>query len=285
MTREKQFLAQLPVIESVIGWVCARHGLRGADAEDFASAVKTRFIEHDYDVLARFEGRSSLKTYLAVVVNRLYLDFQVRRFGKWRPSAEARRLGPVALRLERLLHRDGMSFDEACGVLKSDPQVAETRDELYALSLRVPPRPGRRGASAAEAAPEIVVPATDRHERQALADHAFATIRGSFARLPARDRLFLRLHFESGFTVAEAARALGEDQKALYRKREALLKGLRADLSAAGIGAQDGRELLSTLDWEAALSGEEPESPSVRETSGSRPSMKADGTRSPTGEW
>jgi DNA-directed RNA polymerase specialized sigma24 family protein len=99
MTREQLFLEQLAVIERVIGWVCSRHGLRGADAEDFASAVKTRLIENDYEVLGRFEGRSSLKTYLASVVNRLYLDFQVQRFGKWRPSAEARRLGTVALRL------------------------------------------------------------------------------------------------------------------------------------------------------------------------------------------
>lgn len=282
MTREQQFLAQLPVIDKVIGWVCARRGLRGADAEDFASAVRTRLIENDYEILARFEGRSSLKTYLAVVVNRLYLDFQVRRFGKWRASTEARRLGPVALRLERLVHRDRLSLDEACGVLESDPRVEETREALYALSLRLPRRASPRGA---DPGPEPSAPAVEREERQALADRTFAVIRRTLGGLPARDRLFLRLHVESGLSVAQAARSLGEDQKRLYRQRDALLQRLRADLEAAGIGAPDAQELLFSLDWEAALSGGTSEDTTLREQSGSRPSKEADGTRSPAGEW
>jgi RNA polymerase sigma factor (sigma-70 family) len=285
MTREQEFLAQLPVIEKVIGWVCARRGLGGADAEDFASVVKTRLIENDYEVLARFEGRSSLKTYLAVVVNRLYLDFQVQRFGKWRPSAEARRLGPIALRLERLLDRDGLSFDEACGVLESDPRVSETRDALWALRLRLPQRRSRGGARAGPEPEEPGPPAAERVFRQMLADRTFATIRRTLTCIPARDRLFLRLIMETGLSVAEAARALGEDQKALYRRREALLKRLRADLEAEGIGAADAQELLCSLDWEAALGGGEPPAPFVREESGSRPSKEAGGARSPKGEW
>ena len=143
MTREQQFLSELTLIERVIGWVCARRGLRGADADDFASVVKTRLVENDYEILGKFQGRSSLKTYLTAVINRLYLDFQVQRFGKWRSSAEAKRLGTTALRLECLMFRDGLSFDEACGVLKSDPRVAETRDALDAIRQRLPNRPGR----------------------------------------------------------------------------------------------------------------------------------------------
>jgi RNA polymerase sigma factor (sigma-70 family) len=275
MTREQLFLEQLAVIERVIGWVCARRGLRGADAEDFGSTVKTRLIENDYEVLGRFEGRSSLKTYLASVINRLYLDFQVQRFGKWRPSAEARRLGPVALRLEQLTARDCLSFDEACGVLLSDPSVTETRAALEALRVRLPPRPGRR-RDASE--PEPVLPesagtAVEREERQALADRTFAVVRRSLARQPARDRVFLRLHFQSGLTVAQSARALGQDQKALYRRKEDLLKRLRSDLEAEGIRAGDAQELLSALDWEAALGVDLPASGGIMEQAGPRPSL------------
>src|SRR5207245_8455844 len=86
MTREQLFLSELALIERVIAWVCTRRCLRGSDAEDFASTVKLRFIENDYEILGRFEGRSSLKTYITAVVNHLYLDFQTQRFGKWRPS-------------------------------------------------------------------------------------------------------------------------------------------------------------------------------------------------------
>jgi len=280
MTREELFLSQLAVIERVITWVCSRRGLRGADAEDFGSVVKSRLIEHDYEILAKFEGRSSLKTYLTSVINRLYLDFQVQRFGKWRPSAQARRLGTVALRLECLLYRDGLSFDEACGVLQSDTRVTETRDALYAMSRGLPNRPSR-GGSGDDREPahhESGASAVERAERQALAERTFSVVRQSLGHLPARDRVFLRLHLESGLTVAEVARSLGLEQKGLYRKKEDVLKHLRSDLEAEGIGSEDARELLSTLDWDAALSVEGPTSVSVSEKAGSRPSKTMETT-------
>ncbi len=84
-------------------------------------------------------------------------------------------------------------------------------------------------------------------------------IRCSLSRLPARDRVFLRLHFQSGLTVAEAARAQGADQKALYRKKEDILKRLRADLEAEGIGLEEAQVLLAELDWEAVLSPDKDE--------------------------
>jgi len=255
MTREQLFLSELPLIERVIAWVCARRCLRGADAEDFASTVKLRLIENDYEILGKFEGRSSLKTYLTAVVNRLYLDYQVQRFGKWRPSAEARRLGAVALRLEALLYRDGLTFAEACGVLQTDFRVAESREALYELSLKLPPRVDRKPVS-----DEGQPPASgngrspiERAEREALAERTFLALRQALARLPARDRVILRLHLEAGLTMADVARALGEEQKALYRRKDAAFERMRGDLEAEGIRQRDVRDLLSTLDWESAL--------------------------------
>jgi RNA polymerase sigma factor (sigma-70 family) len=255
MTREQQFLSQLPEIESVIRWVCARRRLYGADAEDFASAVKYRLIENDYEVLAKFQGRCSLRTFLTVVVGRLYLDFQVRRFGKWRNSAVARRLGPVATRLERLMHRDNLTFDEACEVLASDARATESRDALYAIAVQLP----RRSRSEREPAPTesrdefAAGSGVERNERQALAHRTFGAIRSSLAMLPGAARLFLRLHLVEGLTIAQVSRALGLDQKALYKKKDALFRRLRADVEGAGIGPAEARELLSKLDWEVAL--------------------------------
>jgi RNA polymerase sigma factor for flagellar operon FliA len=267
MSREELFLSQLAVIDRVISWVCARRGLHGADAEDFAQVAKARLIENDYEVLGKFQGRSSLKTYLTAVVSRMYLDFQVQRFGKWRPSAEARRIGPLALRLEQLLHRDGLTLDEACGVLLSDPRTQTTSDAVHDISRRLPYRPGRRPqASTSEPSRHDGAASVERAERQALADRIFCLIRRSLAALPARERLFMRLHLESGLTVAEVSRPLGFEQKALYRRKEDVLKKLRADLEAEGIGAHDASELLATLDWDAALTGpcEPPEPAQVR---------------------
>ena len=259
MTREQLFLSELALIERVIAWVCARRCLRGADGEDFSSTVKLRLIENDYEILGRFEGRSSLKTYLTAVVNRLYLDYQTQRFGKWRPSAEARRLGPVALRLEALLYRDGLTFEEARGVLQTDFQVAESREALHELSLKVPRRISRRAGSSTEQelpATEGGHSSVERAERQILAERTFLVLRKALGRLPARDRIVLRMHVEGGLSVADVARALGEEQKALYRRRDAAFKQLRVDLEAEGIGCGDARELLSTLDWDSALTAE-----------------------------
>ena len=262
MTHEQWFLEQLPTIERVIGWVCAKRGLRAADAEDFGSIVKMRLIENEYEVLGKWQGRSTMKTYLTTVINRIYLDFQVQRFGKWRASAEAKRLGPEAQRLEQLMFRDGLSFDEACEVMLSDPRMRLTRDDLHAIRLKLPARRTRRGDlhEYEPVRPEGAGEAVERAERQALADKTFAVIRCSLSRLPARERLFLRLHFQSGMTVANAARTLGAaDDKALYRKKEEILKRLRTDLEAEGISREDAQELLLNLDWEAALSPDIPD--------------------------
>ena len=274
MSREELLLSQLAVVEQVIAWICARRGLRGADAEDFGSLVKTRLIEDDYEILARFEGRSSLKTYLAAVINHIYLDFQVQRFGKWRPSAEARRLGPVALRLERLMFRDGLSLDEAFGVLQSDPRVRETRQALYAMSQALPSRVDRgpRCEVHEPSSTETAASPVERAERQALAERTFSVVRRSLGQLPAQERIFFRLHFELGITVAQAARSLGREQKGLYRRKEDLLERLRADLKAEGIDHEDAHELLSTLDWDVALGPEGPQIDAGSETNGSRPS-------------
>jgi RNA polymerase sigma factor for flagellar operon FliA len=259
MTREQLFLSELALIERVIAWVCARRCLRGADGEDFASTVKLRLIENDYEILGRFEGRSSLKTYLTAVINRIYLDYQTQRFGKWRPSAEARRLGPVALSLEALLYRDGLTFEEARGVLQTDFHVAESREALHELSLKLPRRSSRRAVSSTDQelpAAVFGLSTIEQAERQILAERTFLILRKALGRLPARDRIVLRLHVEGGLSVADVARALGEEQKALYRRRDALFKQLRVDLEAEGIGCGDARELLSTLDWDSALTAE-----------------------------
>jgi RNA polymerase sigma factor (sigma-70 family) len=275
MSREQLFVSALTLIERVIGWVCVRRGLRGADAEDFASTVKLRLIENDYEVLGRFEGRSALKTYLTAVITRMYLDYQVQRFGKWRPSAEARRLGPLALRLEALLYRDRLTLEEARGVLQTDGGVGESGEDLHALSLRLPPRSSRK-VGAIDEAPSAPAPSrpslVEVAERQRLADRTFQALRDALGRLSARDRIVLRLHVEGGLSVAEVARALEEDQKALYRRRDAALKRLRSDLEAEGIRCGDAQELLSTLDWDSALAaGVEPETSPHERAARARP--------------
>jgi RNA polymerase sigma factor (sigma-70 family) len=255
------FLAELDLIERVINWVCFRHRLRGADAQDFRSHVKLRLIEKDYEILTRFKGRCSLKTYLTVVINRLYLDYQAQRFGRWRSSAAARRLGSLAERLESLLYRDGLTLEEARGVLQSHFPLDASGDVLDELSRKLRPRIprcSRRHDQAEPSGPEPAEPANgpsglERVERQRLADRIFEALSHALSRLPGHDRTLLRLNIEEGYPIADVARALGEDPRALYRRKTAIVERLRAELVAAGIATRDGHELLSVLDWDAAL--------------------------------
>jgi RNA polymerase sigma factor (sigma-70 family) len=254
MSREQLFLSQLALIKRVVAWTCGRHGLRGADAEDFASYVNLRFIKNDYEVLAKFEGRCSLQTYLTTVVQNFFRDFQNERFGKFRNSAKAKRLGPLAVRLERLLYRDGLAFDEAFATLTSEGWTDFTRDSLYALSRVLPQKVNRKPAAAA--VPETAFHPADpieQRERQELGDRVFCVLRRSLARLPAGDRLLLRHVFEESWTVANLAKAWKAEQKGLYRRRDAALAELRADFLREGISAKNVQELLETLDWDAAL--------------------------------
>ena len=68
-------------------------------------------FERGYDIIDRFEGRSSLRTYLTVVISRMLLDWRNSKYGKWRPSKAALSLGEHAVDLERLMSRDGYTAD------------------------------------------------------------------------------------------------------------------------------------------------------------------------------
>jgi RNA polymerase sigma factor for flagellar operon FliA len=75
----------------------------------------------------------------------------------------------------------------------------------------------------------------------------------AMAMFSAEDRAILRLRFHGDATVVSIARALGLEQRPLYRRIEALLARLRAALEAAGVDAESAAELiggpLETLDF------------------------------------
>jgi DNA-directed RNA polymerase specialized sigma24 family protein len=64
------------VIDEVTAQVCRRHRLSSAEAEDFRSEVGRHFVQRDFEALRRFERRSSLRTYLTVVICRLFLNYR-----------------------------------------------------------------------------------------------------------------------------------------------------------------------------------------------------------------
>lgn len=249
MSSEHLYLAHRASIEQTISSVCRRQRLSAVDAEDFAGAVRLHVIQNDYAVLRKFEHRSSLKTYLITVVSHFYRDWRNARWGKWRPSAEARRQGVLGVHLERLIARDGLTFDEAYETLRTNFQVEESKATLAQMADRFPARQARQFVSEETLEEYPAAARTDELVREREARDAAAAAVGALdaavARLAAQDRLILRLRFDDGLPVVAIARALKLDQKPLYRRIERLLGQLRRALLASGITAEAAAELLS----------------------------------------
>src|SRR5436853_6889058 len=71
----RQLIEQnVELIDRLVHRACRRVGVPTDDIGDAASMVKLALVENDYDILRRYEGRSSLATYLTIVIQRLLAD-------------------------------------------------------------------------------------------------------------------------------------------------------------------------------------------------------------------
>lgn len=252
MDPRQVYVEQLDVINRIAESLCRRNGVRGADAEDFVGDVRLKLLQDDYAVLRKYRGASSLTTFLTVVISNLFRDHRIRRWGRWRPSAEARRRGETAVMLEAAIYRDGQSFEQACNTLSQDGRLTVDRAELRKLLADLPHREHRR-PNVDDGADVEDVPAMDsadddvlERERDQRVEAAKAALRRSLDRLTPEDRLIVKLHFFEAMSVADVARAVGVQQKPLYARLKRLLASLSQDLSSQGIG----REYREWLDSE-----------------------------------
>jgi RNA polymerase sigma factor (sigma-70 family) len=232
------FLASLPVIDEVTRQICRRHRLSGVESDDFRSEVRLHFLQNGCKVLRAFQGRSSLPTYVNVVVQRLYLDYRNRRWGRWRPSVEARRRGPAAILFERLVVRDEWTTEEAMELLRVnhgiDPQ------EVRSFAAALPRRRARQAVHEREASGlESAVPAPDAQLAEADERRVVQRLRTAVGRaraaLAPEDALILKMRFDDTMSVAAISRTLQLDQKRLYRTIDRILGRLRATLDAEGV--------------------------------------------------
>lgn len=225
--------AHLPAIDRAIRFVCRQRRLSRDRADDLASDVYFRLLQHDGAVLRRYRGDSSLHTFLVVVIQRVLLDGQVARNGRFRPSASARRLGQVAIALERLVYRDGLSLTESARLIRSRLGVDDTDDELHFLLMLLPPRHCRQVVGDRELdARASDAPDPEARLLQACLAPPRARIARALAALPDDDREIVRLRFGAGLRLSEIARLRRIDEKAIYRRYHRALATLRLSASA-----------------------------------------------------
>jgi len=248
MDAEEIFRQHLTIIGQIAQAVCRRNGVNDHDAEDFASDVQLKLCDDDFAVIRKFQGKSSFTTYLTVVINKSFLDNRRRLWGKWTPSSQAKRLGPVGILLETLVYRDGRSFDAACEILEQKHGMAVDRRQLRTMLAQLPRRSPRRfeGDDGLESVPsgdgaDAHVLASERDDQLAAAEEALGR---ALHELPDEDRAIIRMLYNEGLSVANVARGLHIEQKRLYPHVKQVLASLRKTLSSQRISA----DFLENLD-------------------------------------
>jgi RNA polymerase sigma factor (sigma-70 family) len=233
-------VSQLPLIDDLVRRAATRHRLPALDREEFASVVRLRLVERDYAILRQFRRQSSLRTFLTVVIARICLDFLAHQWGKWRPSAEARRLGRTGMRLETLVFRDGVPFDQACSRLTAEDNGL-TKGHLTAVIERLPRRQKHRLVDDSHLAMlPSTTPAPDAEIDRADRSRRSRALAAAIAGLAPEDRQLVTLRFVDALTVAEIARRSGTDQAALYRRLSRVLRRLRTGMEQHEVEARVG---------------------------------------------
>ena len=259
------YLTHAPLIDRALLFTARRHRCGPAESEDFAAWARLKLLENDHAILAEYQGRSGMASYLAVVVQRLFFDYRISKWGRWRPSAEAKRLGPLGVRLETLIGRDGFSLEAAYQTLRAvDPGLR--REVLEDLQARLPPRVSPRfedeealaSVPAPEAGPEELAIEKEEAARKRRASGVLFDVMKTFE---PQDQIVLRLRFAEGLQIADIARTLHLDARPLYRRVERLVAELRRALGERGIGSEDfgwsvapGRADVHGADGESAFS-------------------------------
>lgn len=248
MDYQRLLLDHLDLINQIVRTTGRRRHLSAPEREDFASFVKLRLIEDDYAILRKFQNRSTLWTYLAMVVERLSLDFCAEKWGRWRPSAMAERLGPIAVNLERLVTRDNHTLEEATEILRTNHDVSLTYAELRTMWDQLPTRT-RTVAVGEEAAAmvssnessEVRIEDSDRQKHIERLQSALQT---AFEQIAPQDRVLIALRFDQDLSMVEISQLIGSSVPTLHRRLDRSVKQLRAALSQAGFDPREVSRLI-----------------------------------------
>jgi RNA polymerase sigma factor (sigma-70 family) len=259
MDVEEVFLRHLGTIEGIVAYIGRTNHLDCLETEEFCAQVKLELIEGNYSIIRKFEGRSSFATYLTTVIQRMFYQHRVRLWGKWRPSAEARRIGDKAMALERLISRDGLSLHEAVETLTTGCSAQCTVSELEAIHARLPTRQPRPVLVSSDVIPETEAVDSDTESRASEQDRArtaraVATVLDRcIADADPEDQIILRMRFWNARRVPDIARALQIDQRKVYKRIERQLLKMRVALHAAGLSREDVDEILARNDQEIPM--------------------------------
>jgi RNA polymerase sigma factor (sigma-70 family) len=263
-TRGRKLLeTHFDLIQRKLLHLSRRSGLPEIEAEEFRSWALFKLVDGDYRILGSWEGRSSFPTFLGVVMVNFLRDYRIHIWGKWRPSAEARRRGPESILLERLLVRDGLTVSAAVERLRTEYGLSPVPEDVERLAATLPRHQQRRRVGE-EVLLHIPIDGEveariEELELAGTADRLRELLAPLLETLPAEERLLLRLSFFEGLSMATIAPILGRLQKELYKVRERCLRQIQWSLREAGMSLEQVRKLIGrlqgSLGLESSLSG------------------------------
>lgn len=256
------------LVERLLTFLTRRKRLSPDEAEEFSSWARLKLLEDDCRRLRKHQGPAeTFPAYLQVTVANLLRDWRTGRYGKWRTSTAARRMGVVAERLDVLVNRDGFSYDEAVAKLRRHHGVALTDERMEAIYVALPVHPPRRVEGEEQLGALPVEPEADDRvldrERRRTAARVLAVYRGTLATFDPETQLVFRLRFERSLGIATIARRLGIEQKPLYRRMEGCVRDLRQAFEQAGLAFEDLRPLLGWEELDLGFSNRTREFPNV----------------------
>jgi RNA polymerase sigma factor (sigma-70 family) len=231
--------ADLALLAQVIRGVTRNQRLSPADAEDFAQSVHLKLLEDNYGVFHQFTGRSSLRTYLVVVVTRLVHDWRCATYGRWRASAAAGREGPHAMLLERLVQRDGCTIEQAIEIIRGG-EPGMTMEQLREIAARLPWHQRQRLLPADTLPEECAAVFDDPVEAEITRSAAHLrreALASALRGLSLQERRMIVLRYCHGHSVQALARRFKIEPKRLYRRFDRMLRALRTEMQTHGVSS------------------------------------------------
>ena len=232
---DREYDAYIGPIQAAVRKVARQYRLSSSEADDLLSDVWLKVLGHDGRAMLQYRGESGLQTYLTRIAKNALLDTWIRDAGKWRPSAVARRAGPLGVMADRLLVREALTPEETLARLSAVAPGTDCRALLNQL-LAGGRRPRRRFVDLAcvEDAPANSPTPFDqlcaRHDAR-IKRRLSRQVRTMLAELPSQERSSLEDRFVRNRPLATVAATHGVPAPVFYRNFAALLKRLRRRLA------------------------------------------------------
>ncbi len=233
--------------------------------------VADKIEEDDFKRLKAFNGNSSIKTYLTVVVKRLFDDFARQKFGRVRPPEWLKKKGGLWLEIFKKLCLERISppeITESYGIInpnEPDPKILE--EAVHIILAKIPDcgkntlnavitdsqktdDSGNHNSAMHHLTPEEYCHACEREDLSSIISRAVtgndahptdaklkiqaAAFKKSF-KLSPDEALFLKTIYQEGLSVSAAGRILGWSTNQSSGKHRRIIGKIKNSIVTSGL--------------------------------------------------